>query len=123
MPLAIFPVILCNILFNAAAQIALKNGMTKIGAFHLSWHNLPPLLLQVAINPWIILGLSLYVISVLFWLFVLSRVDVGMAYPLSSLAYVVNVFAAYYLLGENFSMLRLAGTAVILIGVFMVARS
>jgi multidrug transporter EmrE-like cation transporter len=40
-----------------------------------------------------------------------------------SIGYVINAIAAYYLLGEAVTPMRLAGIGVIIIGVFIVARS
>ena len=64
-----------------------------------------------------------YVISVGVWLAALSRVPVSVAYPLLSIGYVVNAFAAYYLFGESLSGIKLVGIAVIIVGVVLVARS
>jgi multidrug transporter EmrE-like cation transporter len=46
-----------------------------------------------------------------------------MAYPMLSIGYIVNAVAAWQLLGESLPPLRLAGIGVIILGVFMVARS
>ena len=71
----------------------------------------------------IIGGLGCYVISVAVWVVGLSRVDVSIAYPMLSLGYVVNAFAAWYLFGEVLSVQRLVGIGIILIGVVVLARS
>ena len=53
----------------------------------------------------------------------LSRVEVSIAYPMLSIGYVVNALAAYYLLGESVTPARLLGIGIIILGVFIVARS
>jgi len=77
----------------------------------------------MATQPPIIGGLACYVISVVVWIVGLSRVDVSIAYPMLSLGYVVNAFAAWYLFGEVLSVQKLVGIGVILVGVAIVARS
>jgi multidrug transporter EmrE-like cation transporter len=62
------------------------------------------------------------VLSVVVWIVGLSRVDVSIAYPMLSLGYVVNAFAAWYLFGEILSVQRLVGIGIILIGVAILAR-
>ena len=47
----------------------------------------------------------------------------SIAYPMLSIGYVVNAFAAWQLLGETLTPMRLGGIGVIIVGVFMVARS
>lgn len=123
MNLAMFPLILLAVMLNAGAQLALKAGMSVIGYFDFNLSKLFSIGLQVALNPYIILGLSCYVFSVLVWLLVLSRVDVSIAYPMISMSFIVNAVAAYYLFGEQISVARLSGIVIILFGVFIVARS
>jgi multidrug transporter EmrE-like cation transporter len=63
------------------------------------------------------------VVSVVVWIMALSRVEVSIAYPMLSIGYVVNALAAWYLFGEAVTLTRLAGIGVIIIGVYLVARS
>ena len=51
------------------------------------------------------------------------EVDVTIAYPMLSLGYVINAVLAWYLFGEMLSMQRIIGITVILIGVWILARS
>jgi multidrug transporter EmrE-like cation transporter len=53
----------------------------------------------------------------------LARVEVSVAYPMLSVGYVVNALAAWWLFGENLSAARIAGIGIILLGVWLVARS
>jgi len=68
-------------------------------------------------------GLACYVVSVVLWVVALSKVPVSIAYPMLSIGYIVNAVAAHYLFGETLSTMRLAGIGVIIVGVYMVARS
>ncbi len=117
------PLILLGVLLNAAAQLFLKEGMRRIGHFDFVWSNLVPIALQVAGNVFILGGLLCYVISVVVWLLVLSRVEVSYAYPLLSVGYIVNAVAGYYLFQENLSITRISGIAIICIGVYFVTKS
>ena len=53
----------------------------------------------------------------------LSRVEVSIAYPMLSVGYVLNAVAAWYLFGEAVTPMRLVGIGVIILGVFIIARS
>jgi multidrug transporter EmrE-like cation transporter len=112
MSLASFAFILVGVLLNATAQLLLKAGT-----------NAMPLGLRLAIEPHILGGLACYVISVVVWVVALSKVPVSIAYPMLSIGYVVNAFAAWYLLGEVLTPMRLTGIGIIIVGVFVVARS
>lgn len=115
--------ILTGVLLNAAAQFLLKLGMQRIGHFELTAANLWPIGLQIATSIPIIGGMACYVVSIGIWLVVLSRVDVSVAYPMVSLGYIVTAIAAYLWLGEALGPMRVAGIAVILIGVYMVSKT
>jgi len=116
------PLILFGVLLNAAAQLFLKEGMRRIGHFEFVWANIVPIGLQAATNLFIG-GLTCYVVSVVVWLLVLSRVEVSFAYPLLSVGYIVNAVAGYYLFQENLSMTRITGIVIICVGVYFVTRS
>jgi multidrug transporter EmrE-like cation transporter len=115
--------LLAGVLLNACAQLFLKAGTNRVGHFDFTWGNVVPVGTQLALNPPIIAGLACYVVSLVVWILGLSRVPVSVAYPMLSLGYVLNAFAAYALFGEALGMQKLVGIGFIVIGVFLVARS
>jgi drug/metabolite transporter (DMT)-like permease len=75
------------------------------------------------VNSWILLGLLLYGAGTLFWILALARVPLTVLYPFAALTYVlVNVFAVM-LLGERLSVQGVAGTVLVLLGLFLVAAA
>lgn len=118
-----FALILLGVLLNAVAQLLLKAGTNAVGRFEFSLDNLIPVGMKFAFEPHVAGGLTCYVISVVVWIMALSRVEVSIAYPMLSLGYVLNAAAAWYFFGEAVSLMRLAGIGVIIIGVYIVARS
>lgn len=117
------PLIMLGVLLNAGAQLLLKEGMRRIGHFEFAWSNVWPIGIQVMANPFVIMGLFAYVVSVMVWLLVLSRVEVSYAYPMLSVGYIVNAVAAYYLFQEDMSFTRITGILIIIAGVYLVSRS
>ena len=115
--------LMTGVLLNAGAQLLLKAGTNSVGVFEFSRDNIVPIGWKLATEPHIIGGLGCYVISVVVWIMALSRVEVSIAYPLLSVGYVVNALAAWYLFGEAVTPLRLTGIAIIIVGVWLVARS
>jgi multidrug transporter EmrE-like cation transporter len=116
----IIMLILLGVLLNACAQLLLKAGMLQIGHFQFSFANIVPISLKVMGNFPIVTGLVAYVVSVVVWLLVLSRVQVSYAYPMLSIGYILNAAAAFYLFGEDLSMVRVAGIFIIIVGVYMI---
>ncbi|MHB9117592.1 MAG: SMR family transporter [Burkholderiales bacterium] len=123
MNLLSFSLVLTGVLLNAAAQLLLKAGTNSIGQFAFSRDNILPVGWQLATEPHIFGGLSCYAVSVVVWIMALSRVEVSIAYPMLSIGYVVNAAAAWWLFGEAVSPARLIGIGIIIVGVYIVARS
>ncbi len=117
------PLILSGVFLNAFAQLFLKKGMISIGHFDFTLENAIPIGFQAATNLMIFLGLSCYVVSVVVWMLVLSRVEVSYAYPFLSVGYIVTTIIGYSYFNENITMYRLIGVAFICIGVIFVAKS
>jgi len=115
--------VLTGVLLNACGQLLLKAGTNSVGTFAFNVENLLPVGIKLATEPHILGGLTCYVISVVVWTIALSRVEVSLAYPMLSIGYVVNAFAAWWLFGEVLTVERLVGIGVIIFGVFLLART
>ena len=123
MNLISFLLVLTGVLLNAAAQLLLKAGVSHMGVIRLQFNTILSAGWKLAFEPHILGGLACYVVSVVVWILALSRVQVSIAYPMLSLGYVVTAVVAWALLGEALSAMRLTGIAVIIVGVYLVARS
>jgi multidrug transporter EmrE-like cation transporter len=123
MSLVSFTLIFVGVMLNAAAQILMKAGTNAVGHFEFSMENILPIGLKLATEWHIATALFCYALSVVVWVLALSRVPVSIAFPMLSMAYVVNAVAAYYLLGEPFSSTKLVGMGVIILGVIIISRA
>ena len=118
-----FALIFTGVMLNAAAQILMKAGTNAIGHFEFSIDNILPIGLKLATEWHIVVALCCYALSVVIWILALSRVPVSIAFPMLSMAYVVNAIAAWYLLGEAFNPAKLVGMGVIILGVIIISRA
>ena len=123
MNLISFSLILTGVMLNAVAQLALKASVREMGAIGLNVGSFLQSFLRLSWEPFLWLGLICYGVSVIVWILALSRVDVSIAYPMLSLGYVVNAIAAWQLFGEVMNPARIVGIGIILIGVYVLARS
>ncbi|MBU0688530.1 MAG: EamA family transporter [Gammaproteobacteria bacterium] len=123
MSLLNFMLIFTGVMLNAAAQILMKSGTNAIGHFEFSMANVIPIGWKLATEWHIVTALFCYGISVVVWILALSRVPVSIAFPMLSMAYVVNAVAAKYLLGEDFNATKLVGMGVIIFGVIIISRA
>ena len=102
----------------------LKAGARSIGSISMTESaSLIAAALHAATQPWIVLGLFSYFVSAGLWVVALTRVDVTVAYPMLSLGYVIAAFFAWQLFGEQLTVMRVTGIAIILLGVVVLARA
>jgi drug/metabolite transporter (DMT)-like permease len=115
--------LLC-VTLTAAAQIALKLGVSSAKMQHLlEGGGTSNFLVRAVLSPTVLLGLGLYGISTVLWLLVLAKSDVSYAYPFVSLGFVFTALYAALVLHEPMAIARIGGIALIVTGVFFVARS
>ncbi len=111
------------ILSSTTGQLFLKMGMAQVGDFAFTPDAVLAVLPQVALNPLIWIGFAGFSGGTVFWLGVLSRAPLSLAYPILALSYFVVVVEAWLFLNEEVSWLRLFGVAVIVVGVVIVGLS
>ena len=120
---AAFALIMTGVLLNAIAQLALKASVSDTGIINLDMQSLLSSAGSLASNLWLWLGLICYGISVIVWILALSRVDVSIAYPMLSVGYIVNAVAASHLFNEPLGLGKVIGIGIIILGVYVLARS
>ena len=120
---AAFALVLTGVLLNAVAQLALKASVNDTGIINLDMQSLLSSAGSLATNLWLWLGLICYAISVVVWILALSRVDVSIAYPMLSIGYIVNAIAAWHLFDEPMNLGKVVGIGIIIVGVYILARS
>jgi multidrug transporter EmrE-like cation transporter len=123
MSLLSFGVVGVAVLLGVAAQLLLKAGTNAVGRFAFSLDNAVPVGLQLALEPRILAGTGCYALSLVLWVMALSRTEVSVMYPMVSIGFALNALLAWWLLGEALNAQRLVGIAVIMLGVWLVARS
>lgn len=115
--------ILVAVLAGAVGQILLKKGMGRMGALTINLDQVWVISWRIGTNPYVIIGLFIYVFGTVFWLAALSRMDLSYAYPFASLSYIVMLIASWQLFNEDIVPIRMIGTIVIGLGVFLISQS
>lgn len=118
----ILVLVLFSVGCSAIGQIALKFGMASASVqAALAAGGVVPVGTAIVNNPFVLGGLFLYGFSAVLWLFVLARLDVSVAYSFVSLGFIVIMSLGCLLFGEPFTLRKLIGTIVVMLGVYLVA--
>lgn len=111
------------IVSSTTGQLFLKVGMSQIGNFAFSPDAVLTILPQVILNPFIWVGFIGFIGGTVFWLGVISRAPLSLAYPILALSYFLVVMEAWLILGEPLTWQLLLGVGIIFIGVVVVGLS
>jgi uncharacterized membrane protein len=112
---AIIFLTLFNVLLMALGQLLWKHGMRTFEIIGLSD------LVRAVFSPFIILGLAVYALSMLLWLFILSKAELNYVYPIQSLSFVIVVVVSSILFAESLPVNRIIGVLFICFGAFLVS--
>jgi len=112
-----------TILLNVAGQLAMKKGMTAVGAVTFQIDRFTSAMGQALSNGYVLAGIAAYGISAVLWLVLLSRLALSYVYPAISLGYVLVVLISWAVLREDVPPLRWLGVLVICGGVYLIGRS
>ncbi len=113
-----------SVSFAVVGQLTLKSAMDDVGRIGRDAVKTPgATILRAASEPKLWIGLAIFGVSAVFWLVVLSRVALTVAYPLVGLSYVVVVAIGRFYFHEHVPALRWAGVSVIALGIALIGLS
>lgn len=115
--------LLLSVAFASCGQILFKKGMSTFGtqAIGSNMGALMKAVFAIVFSPWVFIGLVLYGLSTLLWLFALSKTTLSYAYPFTMLTFILVMAASYFVFSEAIPVNRLIGAAVICIGILIVS--
>jgi multidrug transporter EmrE-like cation transporter len=119
-----FLLVVVSVSLATGGHFTLKAAMDRVGRIGTAEVNaFGDTVVRAAKEPRLWLGLFLFGISAIFWLVVLSRVSLSIAYPFAGLSYVGIVLLDRYVLHEPVPPLRWIGVAAIAAGIALVGLS
>ena len=115
--------ILLTVTLSACAQLALKLGVAKQRMEDALQGSIIDALFAAVTSPLIWTGLLIYALSVAMWLWVLSKVDLSVAYPFVGVSFLITMAFGALLLDESVTPMRIIGTLLITGGCILVGKS
>lgn len=101
-----------------AAQSLLKVSVQLFGDFSWSWSYF-----KTVFTTWQFAASGVCALAAfLVWMYVLKRYPFGLAYPLLSISYIIGLLSAYFVFHETVPLTRWIGVAIVMVGVFLIAK-
>jgi multidrug transporter EmrE-like cation transporter len=115
-----FAVLLIAISLSVTGETLLKKGVNSLGGLDFAPATLIPTFVRIFTTPLVFLGFVFIFGGSLFWLAVLSKWDLSLAYPLLSISYIASLFVGALVLGEQVTLIRIVGVLVVVVGVVLI---
>jgi multidrug transporter EmrE-like cation transporter len=109
------------IITNAVANILMKVGMNKVGGLDIGSVN--DIIHKFLLNYIVLLGIAFFGVALISYSYVLSHIQLSIAYPImTSLGFVIVIVTSLLYLGEKLTLLQVCGICSIILGVWLVAK-
>ncbi len=116
----VFLLLIVSIFTTVGAQLCFKKGVLKLGELNFSFAQTISLISQIFQNVWLLAGVCLFGISFILWLFVISKLQLNVAYPVVLSCQVALVsFGSWFLFKEYLSFFQIFGIVFIVLGIFL----
>jgi multidrug transporter EmrE-like cation transporter len=108
-----------------ASQVAMRLALVGSSPIELdSVDGLWELVVKIVTTPLLLVGYSLQLANAVLWVVILSRMEISLAAPIMiGIYFAMLMIASALVLGEAVSPIRLAGTALVGVGVWLISRS
>lgn len=110
-------------LCDTISQLFLKSSINSLDLHINSVKKAIGLILKLIRIPRVWLGFLFSFLSLVMWLFVLSRADLNLAFSLDSMHYIFIAFGSVIFLREKIGTMRWFGIASIMLGIVLVSIS
>jgi multidrug transporter EmrE-like cation transporter len=121
-PLGQWTGIVIAVLTGTVAQTMMKFGTNRVGRFGET----PVLeyLFRLITNPFVLLAIAAYGFGVIFYMIMLSRLDLSFLYPVMvALGLVFASIVSALIFQEQITLVRLGGIVVVIVGIFLVSTT
>lgn len=111
-----------TILFTVYGQLILKWQVSQAGVLPDAFSAKIAFLFGLLMNPWILSGFIAAFLASLSWMAAMTKFNLSHAYPFMGLSFVLVLFGSGFFFGEAISAMKIAGTALIVLGIIIASQ-
>jgi multidrug transporter EmrE-like cation transporter len=101
--------LLASIALGAGGQICLKKGAVSFSISSM----------KEILSPWVFAGVTVYAISVIFWVYALKYIPISRAYPSISFSYALMLLLGWLFFNEPITLVKVFSVGLITGGVIL----
>lgn len=115
--------IFITVLFTVYSQLIMRWQVSLAGPLPKDMPGKIHFFAVLLLNPWVISGIVATFLSGVTWLLAMTKFEISYAYPFVGLNYVLVLAASILLFQESLTINKLVGTAIVVFGIVVIARS
>lgn len=110
-----------SVILTVAAQLSLARGATIFKDIDFSRTGLTAIIIKFFQNAYLVAGLILFAMAFLFWVMVISKIKMSIAYPVAvALNLSLVVLGSVVFLKESMALWQTVGIFLLIIGIILV---
>jgi len=111
-----------TVLGTVYGQLVLKWQVSKAGALPDGTMDRLEFLVRLTLTPWVLSVWLAAAVAALAWTSALTHFDLGRAYPYVGITFITTLMASVVLFDEDLTVLKVAGTLVVVLGVVIASQ-
>lgn len=114
--------ILLTIFFTVYSQLVMRWQVTAAGQLPDDITGKVRFVIILLLNPWVITGVIATFFAGVSWMLAMTRFEISYAFPFVSLNYILILAASVFLFNESFSVTKILGSLIIIVGIVVIAK-
>ena len=115
--------LLLAISFGVVSQLIIKWQMSAFSFNdYESWQDKFALAFSMFLNPYIIISLTLTLLSGVTWMIAMTKFEISYAYPFTLLGLVLVTTFSVIFFGESVNTYKISGILIIILGVILISK-
>lgn len=111
-----YALVALTIVFTVYGQLAIKWQVLRAGPLPAATGDKVWFVLRLLLNPWILSALAAAFLAAVCWIGAMTRLELSEAYPYMALNFILVTFLAAWLFAEPVTWPKVAGLALIVLG-------
>lgn len=112
-----------TIFFTVFSQIIMRWQISLAGPLPSDMTGKLTFIGGLFLNPWIIISIFATLMAGVSWMLAMTKFEISYAYPWIGLNFVFMLFLGSVFFGESISSLKIIGTFLVVLGIFVIAKA
>lgn len=115
----IFATVVCTVY----SQLIMRWRVTLAGPLPVEFMGRVEYVASLLFSPWILSAILATFMAGVSWMLAMTKFELSYAYPFVSLNFILVIFAGFLLFNEALTAPRIIGSALVIVGILILARS